>query len=803
VSAAAAVDYVQQVKPLLQSACVKCHGATAQKGKVRLDTAAAAFLGGQHGTSIISGDAEKSLLIQAVEGTHGEISKMPYKRPPLDATQIALLKQWIKEGALAPKDEQPSDDRHWAFLKPVRASDFDQQFQAWHKAGNTGNEIDFFVRARLAKDKLSPSPEAAPETLVRRVTFDLIGLPPTPEEVLSFVAEYAKDREAAMDALVTRLLESPHYGERWGRWWLDQARYADSNGYSIDAPRSIWPYRDWVIQAMNRDEPFDQFTIDQLAGDLLPKATLEQKIATGFHRNTQVNGEGGIDPEQFRVESVVDRVNTTGAVWLGVTIGCCQCHDHKFDPFPQRDYYGLFAFFNSCEQDGHGGTKTSTVTLPPVKDEGALQLDINNLRFDMERYFRDNTPVVTKALEDEKKLTAAQRAKLSKPMRDALAKPYLERSLTEQRLGFEAVGVKDRKFVTLNKQLKDREAGISQPLTTLVLQELPKPRETHLFIKGDFTRPDALVDRAVPAILHPLPKSTKAMPDRLDLARWIASPENPLTARVIMNRVWLQYFGRGIVETENDFGTMGAAPTHPELLDWLATEFIKRKWSLKAMHRAIVMSHTYRQSSTVSKDNTALTVDANNYLLWQQRRLRLDAELVRDACLAESGLLSEKMGGPPVYPPIPEGVMSLGQVKRAWPVSKGEDRYRRGIYTFFFRATPPPSLSVFDAPDGFSTCTRRLRSNTPLQALTLLNDTGFDEFAKALAARLQREVPSDDTKRIEHGFLLCTARKPSATESQRLLKVLADERTAGADDSTAWQALARVLLNLDETVTRE
>ncbi len=784
-AAPAAVDYTQQIKPLLQTACVKCHGASSQKGKARVDTAAAAIKGGKHGAGIVPGNSAGSLLVQAVEGTHGEVSKMPYKRPPLDSAQVTLIRQWIDEGAKAPADEQPSDDRHWAFVAPVRNGD--------KSAG-----IDFFIRKRLEKDGLRPSPEAAPETLLRRLYLDLTGLPPSPEEVKQFVEEARAQggTSSVYQRWVDKVLSSPHYGERWGRWWLDQARYADSNGYSVDAPRIIWPYRDWVIKALNQDMPFDEFTIEQLAGDLLPDSTVDQKVATGFHRNTQVNGEGGIDPEQFRVESVIDRVNTTGTVWLGLTIGCCQCHDHKFDPIPQREYYQMFAFFNGTEQDGHGGTKTSTITLPPVNDEGAIQLDINAMRFEFDRFFRDNPKQVGEA---EAALTPEQKAKLPKDLKKALAVPFEKRTIDQQRVVFAALVKDNPTFNKLNETMKKREAGLSPPITTLIMQELPKQRETHLFIKGDFTRPDAIVQRGVLSALPPMEGIEN--PSRLDLAKWIVSPKNPLTARVIMNRVWQQYFGRGIVETENDFGTMGAAPTHPELLDWLATEFIAQKWSLKAMHRAIVMSQTYRQSSAMRAD--LKEKDANNYLLARQRRMRVDAEIVRDLCLSASGLLAPKVGGPPVYPPIPEGVMSLGQIKHAWPVSKGDDRYRRGLYTFVFRSTPPPSLSVFDAPEGLGACTRRLRSNTPLQALTLLNDTSFHEFAEALGDRLIKDVPQGDAQRIERGFLLCTSRQPAKDERAGLLALVAAERGAGSEEKAVWRQVARVLLNLDETVTRE
>lgn len=806
-SAAAAVDYTRQIEPLLQVQCVKCHGASTQKGNLRLDTAAAALKGGEHGPSIVPGKAEESVLIAAVEGRHGEVSKMPYKRPPLDTETVALLKRWIDEGAQAPAGEKPSDDRHWAYVPP---QDTSSRLKTAQGKPATGAEvIDGFIRERLTKEGLKPAAESAPETLLRRLWLDVLGLPPTPAEVQAFLAE-AKGGGAVKNEVwerwVNKALASPHYGERWGRWWLDQARYADSNGYSIDAPRTIWPYRDWVVNALNADLPFDQFSIEQLAGDLLPQATLQQKVATGFHRNTQVNGEGGIDPEQFRVESVVDRVGTTATVWLGLTVACAQCHDHKFDAISHKEYYQFYAFFNGTEQDGHGGTKTSTVTLPPVKDEGAIQQDITALRFELDRYFKDHPDAVNAA---EAKLTAAQKAKLPKDTQKALAVPYPKRNVDQQRLVFAALVKDDKTFNKMNAQLKDREAGLSPKVTTLVMQELPQPRETRLFIKGDFTRPDAVVQRGTLAVLPPIENA--ANPSRLDLARWIVSPKNPLTARVIMNRVWQQYFGRGLVDTENDFGTMGSLPTHPELLDWLAVEFMRQKWSLKAMHKTLVMSATYRQSSslTVAKAKSPaadpLLIDPRNYLLWRQTRLRLDAEIVRDVSLAASGLLSPKLGGPPVYPPIPEGVLSLGQVKRSWPQSKGEDRYRRGLYTFVFRATPPPSLSVFDAPEGFSSCTRRIRSNTPLQALTLLNDASFDEFAKGLGKRLLEggQGAKSDAERIAHGFQLCTARQPAAEETQRLLQLLAEERRAGSTEPMAWQLVARVLLNLDETVTRE
>ena len=755
----AAVDYLTQVKPLLQTHCVKCHGASTQKAGLRLDTAAAARKGGGRGSALAPGQPEASLLLQVVTGSHDEIPQMPYKRGPLDSAQIDLLRLWVQEGAIAPAHETPSDDRHWAYLAPVRAP--------VPKLDTAPHPIDAFIQDRLTKAGLKPSPPAAPETRLRRLALDLTGLPPTPAEIDRFLASGDEAAE------VERLLGSAAYGERWGRWWLDQARYADSNGYSIDAPRSIWPYRDWVIRAFNADQPFDQFTIEQLAGDLLPGATKEQLIATGFHRNTQINQEGGIDKEQFRIESVFDRVATTGTVWLGLTIACAQCHDHKFDALSQREYYELFAFFNNQDEP----------TLP-VPDPGQ---DPDRLRADLKQVLDRLDAHVGGRLKElaawEAGLNPTARKALPNAAARILAKPASQRSAADRRTLFKAMtGTGDPVFNPLHDRQLQLENALAKGPTTLVLKERSEPRRTTVFTKGDFTRPAEEVQPATPAVL---PRLEAAKPNRLDLARWLVRRDNPLTARVIVNRVWQQYFGRGLVETENDFGTMGSLPTHPELLDWLAVEFMENGWSLKHLHRLIVTSATYRQSSTVSDQARAAAagIDPDNRLLWRQNRLRLDAEIVRDVGLAASGLLAPKLGGPPVYPPIPEGVMSLGQVKRAWPVSQGEDRYRRGLYTFVFRATPPPGLSVFDAPDGFSSCTRRLRSNTPLQALTLLNDAAFVEFAQALEQIIRKDG-------IDTAFRRCTARRPSAEEKATLAQL------------TPFEA-ARVLLNLDETITRE
>jgi hypothetical protein len=655
------IDFSRDIRPILSDNCFACHGfdEAAREADLRLDT----FDGATADSAIVPGEPDQSELVARIFSDDPDSVMPPTDTgKSLSREQKEMLLSWIQQGAVY--------QTHWSFTPPERTSP--------PRVALTEHPIDRFIQTRLAQEGLGPSELATSETLIRRVSLDLTGLPPTLRQLDEFAESAATDPQAAYGELVERLLASPHYGERWGRWWLDQARYADSNGYSVDAPRNIWLYRDWVIQALNDDMPFDTFTIEQLAGDLLPDATQSQRIATGFHRNTQINQEGGIDKEQFRIDSVFDRVATTGTVWLGLTIGCAQCHDHKFDPITQVEYYRMFAFLNNQSEP------------------------------------------------------------------------------------------------TLNLKIDDKKTS------TMVLKERREPRQTHVLIKGDFTRPSDEVTPGTPSVLHPF-ESESEHATRLDLAKWIVSSQNPLTARVIVNRIWQQYFGRGLSEIENDFGLQGALPSHPELLDWLATEFIDRQWSMKEMHRLIVTSHTYRQTSNELTE--WIHKDPENYLLGRQQRLRLDAEIVRDVALTASGLLSSSIGGSPVFPPIPEGVMSQGQVKRPWKTSSGGDRFRRGLYTFKFRATPPPSLNVFDAPDGFSSCTRRVRSNTPLQALTLMNDPAYVEFAE----RLQTIIEADG---LASAFRRCTSRNPSDDEIAFLSKL----DSFGA---------ARAMLNLDETITRE
>lgn len=726
------VDFNRDVRPILSDNCVQCHGPDKQKRKagLRLDAAdesqTKALEDGR--IPIVPKDPEKSELMARVSTTDDDDVMPPRKTgKKLTPAQIEILRAWIVAGA--------PFAQHWSFVKPARPAVPTVKQKDWPR-----NPIDNFILARLEKESIKPSPEADRATLLRRAWLDVLGLPPSPEDLRKF----ARTSKENWPGLVEGLLDSPHYGERWGRHWLDMARYADSNGYSIDAPRSIWKYRDWVINAFNADMPFDEFVIEQIAGDLLPNATQDQKIATGFHRNTQINEEGGIDKEQFRIESILDRVNTTGSAFLGLTIGCAQCHDHKFDPITQRDYYGMFAFLNNADEPempiGSGAEQAESFQETRAKI-AETEAKIENL-----------------------KQAATQNTNELKAMNATLAK--LRRSLP-------------------------------RVPTTMVMAERKEPRESFIFIKGDFTRHGERVGPSAVAALQPL-KPTTPNTNRLDLARWMVDRDNPLTARVAVNRIWMHYFGRGIVETENDFGSQGSLPTHPELLDWLAVEFMEHGWSQKHIHRLILNSATYRQSSKVRED--LANIDANNYLLARQTRVRLDAEVVRDVALKSSGLLTEKIGGPSVFPPQPDGVMNLGQSKREWKPSQGADRYRRGLYSFFWRATPHPELTVFDAPDAFSACTRRPRSNTPLQSLTLLNDAGFYEFAEAFGKRLLSEE-SSDPKRIQRAFELCMSREPLPAEEERLMKVVEQLRPEGEEQ--AWTTVARVLLNLDETITRE
>ncbi len=754
------VDFMHDIRPLLESHCIKCHGADRHESGLSLHRKETAFNGGDSGKAFEPGKSAASRLIRYVSGLDSETVMPPDgEGERLSAEQVGLLRAWIDQGAKWPAEADVAASAattHWAYVKPQRPALPTVSNPGWCR-----NEIDRFVLARFDKEGLRPQPEAGRARLLRRVSLDLIGLPPTVEEVDAFVADASPD---AYEKVVDRLLASPRYGERWARPWLDLARYADTHGYEKDPRRSMWPYRDWVITALNANMPFDRFTIEQLAGDLLPSATLEQRIATGFHRNTMINTEGGVDPEEYRIVALIDRVNTTATVWLGTTLGCCQCHSHKYDPFKQQEYYRFMAFFNGTADSGSSDGPQAEI----VNADAATLADLARLE-----------------------------AALKTPNADA--KTIL---------------------ADLDAVKKKIE---SQKATTLVMQELPKLREQHVFTGGSFLNPGEVVTPGVPAVLNPLPAGQPL--NRLTLAKWLVDPANPLTARVAINRIWAAYFGSGIVLTAEDFGTKGERPTHPELLDWLATEFIRRGWDMKAMHRLIVTSATYRQSSAATPQ--LIERDPMNRLLARGPRLRLEAEMVRDQALSVAGLLSGRIGGPSVMPPQPDGIWNSPYSGDKWETPTGENRYRRGLYTFWKRTSPYPSFTSFDAPSREYCVVRRPRTNTPLQALTLLNDPVYVEAAQTLARRMVKEAgATDDRSRALRGWRLCVARTPNEPEIARLLLVYQQEldrfrhdskaaaamagnaagaaMPAGVDSAqlAAWTVVANVLLNLDETLNK-
>ncbi len=978
------VDFARDIRPILSNHCFKCHGPAKQESGLRLDDRERAT---RHKIIVPGKPAESKLLTRVQSDDADERMPPPEAGERLKPDQVAALKKWIEQGAeYAP---------HWAFVKPKQPplpplrKGGNNPAPPLAKGGQGGwvrNPIDHFVLARLEKEGLSPSPEADPATLIRRLSLDLTGLLPAPKEVDEFVRAYRTDKsDRAYGELVDRLLASAHYGERQARHWLDLARYADSNGYTIDGKRSIWPWRDWVIGAFNRDLPFDQFTIEQLAGDLLPNPTRDQLVATGFQRNTSFNEEGGTNPEQFRVERTVDRTNTAGAVWLGLTVGCAQCHNHKYDPISQKEYYQLYAFFNSTDEpklslptaaqakklkelsaelaeakkqplpkpktteevakllgdleketnggwrviypktvmaeqgavcdvlDDHsvlakgsvGPSETYTIhgvapetgvvtavrlealTHPSLPKNGPGRARNGNFVLSQIVFETDGVPhKFKKAIADHSQKnydvndaikgdlkkgwavtatdpkernvdrTAIFFLKTPHPVREGQAfvftlrhsevpKGYalgrfriavtfatervLELPLPAQRIVFmdpaqrstkdmtslqqalEKVPTTSERVTKLQKDLKDLEAQID---TTLVLKPTAKPRPTNIQKRGDFLDLGEVVEPGAFAVLGNI-NVKDHFPNRLDLAQWLVSADNPITSRVVVNRVWQQYFGRGLVETENDFGLQGTLPTHQDLLDWLAVEFMtprrgmsaanpagqsaNQAWSMKRLHKIIVTSAVYRQASALRPDLSAK--DPHNKLLARQNRLRLEAEIIRDTALSASGLVNRTIGGPGVYPPQPPEIFAFTQNNHPWPESKGPDRYRRGMYTFIWRQCQHPLLTTFDAPDAQVTCTKRNRSNTPLQALHLANDPTFVEIAKGMGDRIQKEGPKDDAGRVVYGFKLCFCRAPSAEEQSRLLNYLELQRQVKAPE--AWARVGRVLLNLDEFVTRE
>ena len=802
------IDFTRDIEPVLRKKCQVCHGAQQQMNGLRLDDGEAALRGGYSGPVIVPGKSAASKLIERVSSTKKDFM-MPPAGERVSPAEIDRLRAWIDQGASWPASAAKTQARpksaHWAFQPVARAQPPSIQNRNWVR-----NPIDQFVLARLEADGITPSPDAGRLTLLRRVKLDLTGLPPSPEEVAEFLND---NRADAYEQLVERLLALPHYGEKWARHWLDLARYADSDGYEKDQSRPYaWRWRNWVIDALNRDMPFDQFTTEQIAGDLLPNATVEQRVATGFHRNTLTNREAGVSRVEARFEQVLNRANTVGTVWLGLTVGCAQCHDHKYDPISQKEYYQFFAFFNGAEDEfieaPLPGEMGPFLQARPEYDKKRAELlaeyKIPELQIEWERRIRVGLDTPGKDLEFDFSLTSMRamfdhaEKILRMPPEKRTARQ--SRRLTDYFINSPGPAIaRDKELTAKFKELREKLGKLNETLPALteaqILVDDPQSPKTHIAIRGDYRNPGIEVQ---PGVLAILPSMKPAEAPRLDLARWLTSADNPLTARVAVNRMWQEFFGRGLSRTADDFGTQGEKPTHPELLDWLARQFMERGWSMKQMHRLIVTSATYRQSSNARPEIDQR--DPDNTLLARQKRLRLPAESIRDSALYASGLLNTAIGGRSVRPPIPAGVVELGYANSVkWNESQGPDRYRRGLYIHFQRTTPYPQLMNFDAPDSNVTCARRRTSNTPLQALNLLNDPVFVEAAQALAVRLLQQTPQSVAARLDKAFLLCLGRRPSGRERERLAKYV-DEQ-AGAD--SAWTGVARILLNLDEFITRE
>jgi mono/diheme cytochrome c family protein len=904
-NASPTVDFVRQVQPLLNAHCARCHGREKQEAGLRLDNGANALAGGDSGPAFVAGRSAESELLARIR-SDDEDQRMP---PPkagrqLLPAEISLLKQWIDQGAqwTAEADEAAVVSKHWAYQPIARREPPRVAHAAW-----VHSPIDAFVLSRLEQEMLTPSAEASRETLLRRLYLDLLGLLPTPEERKAYLADRRPDAYAR---LVDQLLSSPHFGERWGRHWLDLARYGDSNGYELDIVRpNAWRYRDWVIKAINDDLPYDRFIVEQLAGDLLPKPSLDAQLATGLHRMTIKNTESGVNREDYRNREMVDRVNTTAAAVLGITLGCAQCHSHKYDPISQQEYYRFYAFFNNIEEveidlpatpaekiayaealsayldkwlalqarqritDGlakQGPAKSAAVldaALQAARKQLTAQKSLESLGlekwveatpaamqkelaapdpipgllkrtnkgydFQQKSFRRYMAALGVLSAKLEQKVTSAETyaAELDEPAEvcQALCLPSEGRTAEQNRLVEEYCQLLPAKRDEVHEALRllvNEERYLPEPQILALKENTSKPRPTHVLMRGDFKQPGPEVVPGTPAVLPPL-KCRDSRPDRLDLATWLVDPANPLTARVAVNHVWAHLFGRGLVSTVDDFGVQGDRPSHPQLLDWLASEFVRAGWSRKQLVRTIVLSSTYRQSSALRSELEER--DPLNTLLARQARFRVEAETVRDLFLSASGLLNPSLGGPTIFPAIPDSVRDIAyKYKIVWPTSSGPERYRRGLYIHFRRSNPYPSLLVFDAPEGTACAAQRNRSNTPLQALTTLNDPVFLENAQALGRRVLSECPSggtdvgDTAERIRWLFTTCLVRQPSAAEAAVLKELFqAEQRAYQADtrqaaelvgtpstkepeaDAAAWTATARAIVNLDEFLTRE
>ena len=823
-----AIDFSRDILPILSDNCFQCHGpdASARQGDLRLDDKSQAFRTTDGLPIIAPGHSDQSELVRRILSSDSDrVMPPPESKRKLTSQQIQLLRSWIDQGA--------PWGTHWAYTKPRQVPLPEVKNVTWPR-----NEIDRFVLARLEVENVPPSRQAARETLIRRVTLDLTGLPPTLAEIDRFLSDTS---ELAYEKLVDRLLASPRYGERMAWDWLDAARYADTNGFQGDPERTMWPWRVWVVQVINADMPYDQFTIEQLAGDLLPEATKAQKLASGFHRNNMHNGEGGRIAEETRVENVFDRVETTTTVWLGATFTCCRCHDHKYDPFTLRDYYGLYDIFNQMSEDGAGRSGQAAPVIEMFTSEETARVTraqkrITQLAKEIDLFELKKFP---RAPDAPLRESAAKSLPGNLPAYIARTEPRKRNidQLLEAVSYFEGAG-QDADYAKLLKQAlaAARELDSAQKAITkvMIMDQRDKPRETFILSKGAYDKPtDISVTGALPKSLmpeRPTPEGTStAQPaspptrlTRIDLAKWLVSPENPLTARVTVNRFWQTFFGTGLVKTVEDFGVQGEKPSHPELLDWLAVDLMEHQWDIKALHRRIVTSATYRQDSTVTPELHER--DPENRWLARGARFRLPAWMLRDIALAASGLLAGLQGGPSVKPYQPEGIWEEATFgKKKYEQDHGEAIYRRSLYVYWRRIVGPTMF--FDSTARQTCSVKQFRTNTPLHALATLNDITYVEAARAMAEQLLRQQLTA-TESISQAFRRVLARTPSAAElsilsdryqrlseqftqapeaALQLLAVGESSRDPQIDASThaALTGICQLILNLDEALSKE
>jgi hypothetical protein len=808
-AADAPVNFSRDILPILSDNCFHCHGQDekARQGDLRLDTKAGALRTEE--PVIVPGKSGESVLIQRITSQDAdEMMPPPKSNRKLSPAQIELLKRWVDQGAAWGK--------HWSYEPPVRPELPKVKDAAWSKNG-----IDPFIRARLEQEGLQPSPAAPKEALLRRVTLDLTGLPPPLAEIDAFLADNSPD---AYEKVVDWLLASPRYGQRMAWEWLDAARYADSNGYQGDTDRTMWPWRDWVVKSLNDNMPYDQFTVEQLAGDLLPNATTEQKLATGFNRNHMINGEGGRIPEENRIEYIMDQTETLATVWLGVTMTCCRCHDHKYDPFAQRDYYRMFAYFNQTPVNGDGRSGQTKpvvelVSAEQVQRKAELQKEYNELL----KPLRDKEQKLKDAIQAPKE--GEEAVAIPAPVDTALRKDPGVRTDAERDDLKKHFSESDAEYVAMLMKFdatrKARDQFNKSIPQVMVMEDMEAPRETFILARGAYDKPGDKVSAGVPESLPPLPPYSQ--PNRLALARWLVSPEQPLTARVTVNRAWQTFFGTGLVKTVEDFGVQGERPSHPELLDWLATEFVRTGWNVKALHRLLVTSATYRQASKVTP--ALLERDPENRLLARGPRHRLPSWMIRDQALAVSGLLVDQIGGPPVKPYQPEGIWEEATFgKISYKQDHGDALYRRSMYTFWRRIVGP---TMFFDTASRQTCTvNAVRTNTPLHALVTINEPTYVEAARTLAQRVMQQAGSEPGSRVELAFRLATSRLPTAREKEILLAALEKLKESFAPDPAAaakllkvgesardekldpiehaaYMSLCSLILNLDEVLTRQ